>query len=272
MANGIVGLKPTYGRVSRHGVLPLAETLDHVGPMTRSVEDSAVFFETIAGHDPRDPTSLQEAVPDMRAELRDGVKGLTIAYDRDYASGGTDPGLVEAMEKALDDFLQLGATVHSVSMPDSSEIGGTWFTICSREAFLAHEANFTANPDQFGHYFRDFLTMGSTISEDDYARAMTSRRRYSEQFEAVLAEVDALLCPSGGAPFPAQPDLLYGGEEALQFLVDQIQMQFTIPADFAGTPGLTVPCGMSASGIPYTLQLLGSRAQRASLVPDWLRL
>jgi amidase len=116
-ANGIVGLKPTYGRVSRYGVLPLAESLDHVGPMTRSVRDAAIVLEAIAGHDPNDPTSLDVPVPRMLDELGRGVEGLRIGLDRAYALDSVDPGLASAIEVALGELERLGVQVVAFRSP-----------------------------------------------------------------------------------------------------------------------------------------------------------
>jgi amidase len=266
MANGIVGLKPTYGRVSRYGVLPLGETLDHVGPMTRSTADAAIMFEAIAGYDANDPTSLREPVPDMLADLDSGIDDVRIGFDRQYAFEGTDPGLVVAIERALDVLKGLGAKVVDINMPDDAAgVPNIWFPICTFEAHQAHATNFQMHPDAYGPYFSDFLETGAAVTDEQYAAANQQRIEFSERYEAALAKVDAVVCPSGGFTFPVARDMQYGDAADLASLFAAVQMQFTIPADFAGTPTLTAPCGFSDAGVPYAIQFLGKRLTEASL-------
>lgn len=258
MANGAVGLKPTYGRVSRHGVLALAESLDHVGPMTRRTADAAIVLQAIAGHDANDPSSLREPVPDMLGELGKGIAGLRLGFDPNFATEGVDAGLVTGTEQVLEILTDLGATVVEVTVPEGmQELGRLWFPLCAFEAHKAHGATFPSRAGEYGPYFRDFLELGSTVTVEQYAAASQLRRDFNRRFEAVLEEVDAMVCPSGGNTFPVAPDLQYGDTTKLEPLFHQVQMQFTIPADFAGTPTLTVPCGFSLSGVPYAVQFMG---------------
>jgi amidase len=266
MANGITGLKPTYGRVSRYGVLPLGETLDHVGPMARSVADVASVFEVIAGHDASDATTLADPVPDMCDGIDAGIEGMTIGYDRAFSANGVDASLVSSMERALDELSELGATIKDIQMPgDTKGVGETWFAICSYEARQAHADTFPARADEYGAYFREFLEIGASVSGDEYAAASSQRREFSRRFEDVLATVDAVACPAGGSTFPVSQQMQYGNSAALQPLFDAVRMYFTIPADFAGTPALTIPCGFSGDGIPYGFQLMGPRLSEQRL-------
>ncbi len=266
MANGIVGLKPTYGRVSRYGVHPLGETLDHVGPMTRSVADAAIVLEAIAGSDVNDPTALDEPVPEMLADIDGGIDGMRIGYDRAFSSDGVDKGLVTAIEDALGVMEGLGASIVEIDVPvDPATIGETWFAICSREAFNAHAGTFPSRADDYGPHFREFLEIGATITDDQYAAAMEVRSAFNASFSALLDSVDAVVCPSGGFTLPLPQEILYGSTADLQPLFDGVQMHFTVPADFAGTPALTVPCGFSENSIPYALQFLGPGLSEARL-------
>ena len=234
--------------------------------MTRSVADAAVTFEAIAGHDPEDATSLSDPVPDMLAALEGGVADLRIGYDAAFSADGVDPGLVAAIEQALAVLSDLGARIVEIEMPeDTPALGELWFPICSREAFNAHRANFPSRATEYGLYFRDFLTTGQSVSDAQYADAMTARTDYSQRFEQVLATVDTVLCPSGGVAFQHDPQLVYQDADTMQVLFENVQMQFTIPADFAGTPTLTLPCGFTDNGIPYALQLMGPRLSEATL-------
>jgi amidase len=266
MCNGIVGLKPTYGRVSRYGVLVLADSLDHVGPMTRRTADAAAVLEAIAGFDPNDPTSLEEPVPDMFAALGKGIEGLRIGFDRGYATNGVDPELVASMETALGELERLGAEIVGVEMPILPEgLGETWFTICLYEACVAHAANFPSRADEYGAYFRDFLEAGSAVTGEQYAEASRLRREFSNRFHAVLSTVNALVSPAGGVTFPIDPEIQRGGIAAFEPIMPHIQLQFTIPADFAGTPTLTLPCGVSKGGLPHAFQFMGSRLSESML-------
>ena len=145
MANGIVGLKPTYGRVSRYGVLPLAESLDHVGPMARRTGDAAVVFEAIAGSDPHDSTSLPEPVPRMLAELERGVDDVRIGFDRKYSTEGVDSSLAASIQGALGQLERLGARIVDVTMPEPP---GVLRTIIDSEAHALHEAYYPSRADE----------------------------------------------------------------------------------------------------------------------------
>ncbi|MEE8308366.1 MAG: amidase, partial [Gammaproteobacteria bacterium] len=267
MANGIVGLKPTYGRVSRYGVLPLGESLDHVGPMARYTADAAVLLQAMAGFDSNDPTSLQEPVPDMLSATNSGIAGMTIGYDCNYSSEGTDSGLLTAIEQALEILQQLGARIIDVQMPENiGELGDAWFTICTYEAHKSHAPNFPSRAGEYGPYFREFLETGAEVTDDQYAAATQNRVAFNQRFNAVLDSVDTVVCPAGGLTFPLRAEIQYGGSEALNPLFAAVQMQFTVPADFAGTPTLTIPCGVSADGRPYALQFMGSRLSEPALI------
>ncbi|MGB5334714.1 MAG: amidase, partial [Woeseiaceae bacterium] len=274
MANGIVGLKPTYGRVSRYGVLPLAESLDHVGPMTRSVTDAAIMFQAIAGHDPNDPTSLDVPEEDVLGDLDRGIEGLRIGLDHDYALEGIVPGLAKAIQRAVRELEQLGATIVDIKVPDVSEVLAAWPALCAAEAVEAHREFYPAHADEYGDYFRQFLDFGATVSAEEVARIRQLRESFSEQFKATLAEVDAIISPSGGEPFEVEPGLQYGSmadwaaasaQRAKANGMAHNNTPFTFPHDFAGTPTLTLPCGVSDYGVPYSMQLAGSALSEAML-------
>lgn len=266
MANGIVGLKPTYGRVSRYGVLPLAESLDHVGPMTRMVSDAAIVLQAIAGHDPNDPTSLKVPVPNMLAEIRKGVSKARIGFDAQYASDGVDPNLVASIEEALTVLEGLGAEIVPVEMPEfAPDLVNSWFAICSYEAHRAHAATYPSKAAQYGAYFREFLEVGSGVSDDAYADASMARDEFSDQFRAVLDTVDAVACPSGGAPFAFPAEVQYGGMAGFDPFLQNVLFQFTIPADFAGTPTISLQCGATPEGVPKTIQFMGQALSEPTL-------
>jgi amidase len=267
MANGIVGLKPTYGRVSRHGVLPLGETLDHVGPMTRHTADAAIMLQAMAGYDESDPTSLQDPVPDMLGDALPGIARMTVGFDRAFATEGIDSGLVSAIDQALETLRELGVSIVDIEMPEGiREIGEAWFPICAYEAHKAHAANFPSRANEYGSYFRDFLEIGAAVTDEQYAEASQYRAAFNQQFNAILENVDSVVCPAGGITFPLDPEIQYRGAAELDPLFTTVQMYFTIPADFAGTPALTVPCGFSTEGVPYAMQFMGARLSEPGLI------
>lgn len=267
MANGVVGLKPTYGRVSRHGVIALAETLDHVGPMARSVKDAAAVFEVIAGPDVRDSSCLADKVPPIVDSLSLDLAGFTIGVDERYISEGTDSGLLKAIDKALEILLQLGAELVPVSMPKDGpmELRAAWVPVTAYEALRAHKDTYPSRAAEYGGYLGDVLKLGLDMSESDYQKAMKLRAEIAVGFENQLAGVDAVICPSGGSVFEVEKQIQYGDMETLKPVIRHFQGQFTIPADLAGTPAITVPCGFSETGSPYAVQFLGSRLSELTL-------
>ncbi len=267
MANGVVGFKPTYGRVSRYGVLELAASLDHVGPMTRSVKDAAIVFDAIAGFDERDATSLRASVPKLSEALTDEISGMRIGVDERFLSEGTDPGLVAAIHGAIEVLARLGAEIVAVTMPPSDplELRNAWLPICAYEASKAHSATYPSRADEYGGYLGDALSLGASMSATDYAQATELRVAISQQFEAAIASVDAVICPSGGSVFAVEKEIQYGDMDTLRPVIQQFQGQFTIPADLAGTPTITLPCGFSAAGHPYAVQFLGGRLLESRL-------
>lgn len=269
-ANGIVGLKPTYGRVSRFGVLPLAESLDHVGPMARRVADVAIMFDAIAGVDPRDPTSLREPAPDTYGNLGRGIAGLRIGLDREYALTGVDRGEAASIEEALTVLTGLGARVVEVRMPNLGDVIDAAYLLCASEAVAAHAAHYPSRAEEYGPYFREFLQGGARTTVTQLAEARKVRAEFTARLHAVLADVDAIACPSGGAPaFPITQATQYGSMTAFNAAVatalatsnppSKSGRFFTAPVDMAGTPAICLPSGFSPEGLPYSIQFVGRR-------------
>jgi amidase len=254
-------MKPTYGRVSRYGVMPLAESLDHIGPMTRSVRDAAAVFQAIAGRDVNDPTSLSDEVPNILSRLDGDISSLRIGVDESFLRLGSPEGLVMAIQKVINTLQSIGATLVEVKMPGefSQQLRDTWVTICSYEAHKAHAATYPSRANEYGEYFREFLHSGSEVSDSDYNAAGRERRRLNRIFENELSKVDAVVCPSGGVPFEIAPGAQYGGMDAISPVLSSMLPHNSMPADFAGTPTLTLPCGFSDEGVPYSVQLMGPR-------------
>lgn len=194
--NGCVGLKPTYGRVSRYGVFTLAASMDHIGPMTRTVEDAAIMFEAMAGLDPLDPSSLPDPVPLVRAELGRGIAGLRVGFDRRYATDNVDPDVAKAMADVLAELTRLGATVVAVNMPDVSKVGNAWIDLCQVEALVANAKTFPSRASEYGPGFRAALERGQRVTRESLAVAAKVRSEVSASLEGMLNTVDCLVCPS----------------------------------------------------------------------------
>ena len=253
-ACGIVGLKPTWGRVSRYGVLALAESMDHVGPMTRSVADAGIMLEAIAGFDPNDPTSLPNPVPNMLEGIGQGIAGVRIGFDENYATNDIDIELAEAVRAGVEILADQGAEIVEVQIPDVDEYVSAWPTLCSAGAVAAHAATYPSQRDDYGLWFRGWLDMGAQVSGADYAKANNLRAACTGHLRRVFEGIDVLVCPSMSAPpHIVTPEMLYGayGARDLKF------QRFTVPFDYNGTPTLSVPCGMNSEGLPLSIQFVG---------------
>lgn len=264
-ANGCVGLKPTYGRVSRYGVFALAPSMDHVGPMTRTVEDAAILFEAMAGADPHDLTSLPDPVPTVRAELARGIAGLRVGFDRRYATDNVDADVGEAMDEVLATLTRLGAKVVAVTMPDVSQAGGAWLDLCYVEALAVHASTFPGRAGEYGPGFRAALEAGQRVTPSRLAEAARVRTEVSASIESMLETVDCLVCPSlansarvkEANPFDEETD-----ESWSATVRNDIHTQ---PFNFSGSPTLSVPCGFSADGLPLSVQFVGRRLSESVL-------
>ncbi len=267
MANGVTGLKPTYGRVSRHGVLALAESLDHVGPMARSVADAVALYNEIAGYDENDRTSLNLEDAQIAQPAATNLTGLRLGVDADWFSHGTDPGLLASLELAIDVFTALGMECVPVEMPREGPMDyrNLWLPLTGYEAYRAHRETFPAREADYGGYLANVLRMGMQMTEEEYAAAAEQRTEFSARFEMALSEVDAVICPSGGMVFAVNARAQQGDAEAMKEVVKHFQGQFTIPADLAGTPTLSLPCGFNDQQQPYVMQLMGSKFTEATL-------
>ena len=261
---GVVGLKPTWGRVSRYGVLALAESLDHVAPLTRSSADAGIMLQAIAGFDLNDPTSLTDPVPDMLAEIERGVAGVRIGMDRRYATDGVDADQAEAVLAAVGVLEKLGAEIVEVQMPDVDHYLPAWPILCSAEAVAAHREHYPERREDYGQWFRGWLDQGANVSGADYAEANNMRAECNGLVREVFREIDVLACPSTLAPaHPVTRETLYGPMDDRRGTAFQ---RYTVPYDFNGMPTLSVPCGLSGEGLPLSLQFVGNHLREPPLL------
>ena len=251
---GIVGIKPTWGRVSRYGVLALAESMDHVGPMTRSVADAAILLEAIAGFDPNDPTSLPDPVPNMFEGVEQDIRGVRVGFDENYATNDIDVELADAVRAGVEILADQGAEIVEVVLPNVDEYVAAWPTLCSAGAVAAHAATYPSQRDAYGPWFRGWLDMGAKVTGAAYAKANNLRAACTGHLKRVFAEIDVLVCPSMSAPPHAiTPEILYGVYEPRH---PKFQ-RFTVPFNYNGAPTLSVPCGMNSEGLPLSIQFVG---------------
>jgi amidase len=253
-SSGIVGLKPTWGRVSRHGVFPLAPSLDHIGPMTRTVEDAAIILEAIAGKDPSDPTSLGAPVPNYRAACEMNIQGLKIGLDRSYVFDGTKADVADAVEDALRVLTAAGALVRDVKLPSYRDAIAGWEVHLHLEVALAHAATYPARKDEYGPALAGIIELGRGLTPDAIAKRALSRQVYSTGLEDVFRDVDVLIVPvtPQGVPSLAEAAALRD-DVATEFI------KYTAPFNLSGVPTVTVPAGFDGNGLPIGLQFVGPR-------------
>ena len=261
---GIVGLKPTFGRVSRKGVFPLSWTMDTVGPMTRTVEDAALMLNAMVSFDPSDPGSSPHETEDFTSKLGLGIKGITIGVPQEYFYETTSPEVKEALNSAEKVFESLGAKVIPISIPvleHSLAISGT---IMLTEAASVHESNLKDRPFDIGDDVRLRLTQGSLYSAVDYLKAQRGRHEFNNQIDKAMETVDILLAPTVGIGAPKIDDktvVLNGVEYPALALMPRL----TRPHNICGLPTISIPCGFTSSGLPIGMQLAG-RAFEDSVV------
>ena len=262
-ACGTVGLKPTWGRVSRHGVMDLAASLDHVGPLTRTAADAGAVLAAIAGHDPDDPTSLTAAIPQF--DDATGVRGITLGFDARYASEDIPDDYAAAVHTQVELFESLGAIVKPVSMPARlREYLTAWPILCSAEAAAAHRATYPARADDYGPWFRGWLEMGAGTTGAQYAAANELRLQCNGDIARTLESVDALVFPGAArTAHSVTPESMWG---PIPDDRDSWHSRFTVPFDYNGYPTLSLPCGLDGNGLPYSVQLSSRPLHEATLV------
>lgn len=253
LCNAIVGIKPTWGRVSRHGVFPLSWTLDHVGPMARRVEDAAAMLGVIAGRDPADPTSLSAPVSDYVGNLETRLDGLRLGFDERYATNDVLDETKAVLVKAIEILTARGATLRSVEMPDTREAIQAWTPICLAEAVCVHKDLEGADPDGYSPSFVQFLEAGRDVSGEAYARANLARRQFAGNLNALFQDIDLLVVPVTGNKVPTVEEFarICPDPEGLQRLI-----YFTCIYDVSGHPTITLPAGQSSTGEPIGFQLV----------------
>ena len=280
----LVGLKPTYGLVSRYGLIAYASSLDQIGPITRTVEDAAMVLSVLAGHDVRDSTSFKTAVPDYRAELAARRGPWTLGVPREYFGEGLDPEVRAAVEAAIEFYRELGCTIKPVSLPHTDHGLSAYYIIATAEAssnlarfdgirygYRSAEAQDLlevyekSRAEGFGAEVKRRIILGTYVLSSGYydayyKRAQQVRALIRRDFAAAFGEVDAILAPT--TPTPA----FRRGEKAADPMAMYLADVYTIGVNLAGLPGVSVPAGFSAAGLPIGFQLIGQPYREAELL------
>lgn len=281
---GVVGIKPTYGRISRFGLVAFASSLDQIGPITRSVKDAAIMLNAIAGHDPKDSTSAPQPVPDYVQVLQEGVKGLKIGLPREYFTDGLDPEVEKAVRNAVKALEDQGAEVLEVSLPHTEYGVAAYYIVAPAEASsnLARydgvkygrserngrdlmEMYMDTRSNGFGSEVIRRIMLGTYVLSagyyDAYYRKATQvRALIRRDFEEAFEKVDVLACPV--SPSPAFKIGEMTDDPLTMYLTDV----FTLCLNMAGLPGMSVPCGRTEAGLPIGLQLIGNYFQEETLL------
>ncbi len=281
---GVVGMKPTYGRVSRFGLVAYASSLDQIGPLTKEVSDCALVMNVICGHDPRDSTSVPREVPDYTANLRKGVKGLTLGIPKEYFVTGMDPEVEQAIRKAITVFTDLGAVCREITLPHTEYAIAVYYIIAMAEA-SSNLARYDGvkygfrDPDEcslmemyqktrtrgFGPEVIRRIMLGTYVLSAGYydayyRKASQVRTLIHQDFQKAFETCDLIITPV--APTPA----FRLGEKVSDPLQMYLTDIFTISANLAGIPGLSLPCGFSAQGLPIGLQILGNHFEEEKVL------
>jgi aspartyl-tRNA(Asn)/glutamyl-tRNA(Gln) amidotransferase subunit A len=256
---GIVGIKPTYGRVSRYGVIPLSWSLDHAGPMARSVEDCAIMLQAIAGYDAKDSASANVPVPNFQTGMKDGIKRLRIGVPRKNwfdENLGIDPQTEAVFNQALEVFENLGAIVVDIDGKPFSLARKANQTILVCEAYMYHEKTLQETPMKFGTSVRRRMLEGAFLSAADYLTAQRARAVLNKQIYANFPKVDVFAVPGAARP----PEAFEGMDPNEQ----NLRPNFTNPFNLTGLPAISVPCGFTEGNLPAGIQIVARPFEEAT--------
>ena len=257
---GLAGLKPTYGLVSRRGILPLSFALDHAGPMAWTAEDCAILLQAMASHDPADPASANRPIPDYRAALAGGVRGLRIGlvrhfYERDNEANAATRQAIAAAAGTLEG---LGCAVRELTLSPLADWAACGVTIMLAEAYAIHEANLRRRFTDYGEAFRDRMVLAGLITAADYVQATRRRRELVDELDRAMADLDLVM--TAAAPSEAPPIDGVGKFSILE------RPSLTMPFNVTGSPAMAVCCGFTAEGLPLSFQIVGKRFEDASVL------
>jgi aspartyl-tRNA(Asn)/glutamyl-tRNA(Gln) amidotransferase subunit A len=263
---GVVGLKPTHGRISLRGVCPNVLSFDHVGPLTRTAQDAALVLQTLAGYDPRDAMSRDVPVPDFSAKLGVGLRGTRLALCPDfYANADVDAEIATAFARAVTTLRGLGATVETITFPHYARMEQTATAILGAEFAEFHRPFYDKNPDGYGADVRARLERALEVKLDDFVRALRERELLRREVAEVFRSIDALVSPCTpvvAAPIATLMARLNGKEVSCLWL----HRPFLTPHNLTGYPAIAVPMGFAADGLPMSIQIIGQPWGEAELL------
>lgn len=252
---GIVGLKPTRGKVSTHGVFPLSWTMDHVGPMTKTVTDAAALLEIIAGYDENNPSSVDIPADSYVEKLTGDVKDLVIGVNEDFFFNNIDTNIERIVRDNIQKLVDQGARVEEVTIPSMKDAEAAGFAFSLSEGSTYHYPNTLIRPEDFGEDIRGMLTSGASPATEDYQHALLVRAQAQKEFKDIFEKVDVLISPTTPVmPSTIGEDLVDLNGEQVDFMMNIIRL--TGPGNLTGLPTLSVPCGLH-NGLPVGLQIMG---------------
>ena len=267
--NNIVGLKPTYGRVSAYGVMPLSWSLDHVGPMTRTIKDSALMLQVISGYDPNDANCANEPVPDFTARLEEGVRGLRLGIDREYfLYPGVTDDVRSATEAVINELAQMGAEIIEVRLPELEVTPETLFTVMMAEASTYHRQQLREHGDKYDPTTRATLQLGELLPATHYITGLRARALFRNAIKNLFEtqNLTAMISPTMPLPTALLTDL---HNPRTDMDIDETPMvsyiHHTFSANLCGQPAISAPCGFTRHGLPIGYQLLGRPFDEATL-------
>src|SRR5258705_2622602 len=257
---GLAGIKPTYGLISRMGILPLAFSLDHAGPMAWTAEDCAILLQAMAGHDPADPGSADHPIPDYRAALQGEVKGLRIGlirhfYERDNE---VNPATQAAIAAAAQTLEGLGCTVRELTLSPLADWAACGMAIMQCEAYAIHEANLRARYTDYGEIFRDRMALAGLVTGADYVQALRRRRELIDELDRAMADLDLVMT----AAAPSEAPMI----DAVPKFAILDRPSLTMPFNVTGSPAMSVCCGYTDTGLPLSFQIVGKRFDDATVL------
>jgi amidase len=260
-ATGLTGIKPTWGRVSRHGAFALAPSMDHIGPIARSAADATALLTVIAGHDPADPTSLPGQGPDPGTGGSD-VRGLRIGVDPGWNGSDVDPVVQAVVSEAAETFRGLGASIIELIAPDIGQAVADWAPLCAVEAAVAHADTYPARKDEYGPVLTSVLEVGRGVTGMEYQEILLRRMRLRGQFAALFQTAHLMLTPVQPFAPLTLTEIMTLGEQP--DLILRLQ-RYTAPFDLTGSPTITLPGGFTLAGLPIGIQLIAPDLHEARL-------
>ena len=262
---GIFGHKPTYGLVSRRGIMALSYTLDHAGPMTKTVEDAAIMLDGMAGHDPLDRSTVNEQFSSFTSKLGSDIKGSRLGIIKEVFEMPHHPEVRDLFEKSVKTLEGLGCSVQEVSIPMFPHARKFHPVISISESSFTHQKTYLTHRDQYGEESQRRLDLGLLITPSDYLMAQQARELLKRQTASVLETVDYLVLPTVPTPAPkiATPKMLLGGKEVNSW---GLLATYTCPFNDTGHPAASVPCGFDSAGLPVGLQIVGKSFHDADVL------